>query len=140
MDVRPLDENYSEYSLDPSEQRPCGECRACCSALAVVELGKPDFTTCPHECASGCAIYGRHPQSCRHFFCLWKLPNWLLADEDRPDKLGVVICVRNDDERKQLEVWELWPGAVQQPRVQQFLAQIVVPHVVVTPLQWTITS
>lgn len=139
MDIKPLDEQYTEYSLDAREQRPCGTCRACCTALAVIELQKPDYTRCRHECASGCAIYEQRPESCRHFFCLWKIPGWLLQDEDRPDQLGVVVCVRHVGADKQLEVWELWTGASQQPRVQAFLKQLLVPPVILSPLQWTIT-
>jgi hypothetical protein len=139
MEVKPINENYSAYVLHEDEQRPCGKCTACCTALSVIELRKSDYTHCQHECAQGCAIYHQRPSTCRTFACLWKVPNWILHDDDRPDKLGVIFCVRNVEERKQFEVWEIWPGAAQQPRVQALLQQIQVPHILISPLVWSVT-
>ena len=139
MDIERPDENYSLYILDENEQRPCGECTACCTAMAVDEIGKPNYTRCQHECSRGCAIYGQHPNTCRAFACLWKVPNWILEDSDRPDKLGVVFYVRESNETKQLEVWEVWPGAAQQPRVKALLQAIQVDYLIVSPVVWSIT-
>lgn len=69
--------------------RQCGPCTACCTSLAVDELAKPTHSVCRHECAAGCAIYARRPQSCRDYRCLWL--TGLLQDEDRPDRLGVIF-------------------------------------------------
>ena len=106
--------------------------------MAVVELGKPNYTTCPNECSHGCAIYAHRPNACRTFVCLWKLPNWILSDEDRPDKLGVIFFVRMTGERQQLVLWELWAGAAQQPRIAEILRRIDADPVIVSPPSWTI--
>ena len=137
MEVQKVDDDFSEWEVGVDELRPCDGCRACCSAMAVEELGKPNYTTCKYECEKGCSIYGNHPGTCRAFFCLWKLPNWLLKENDRPDKLGVVFYVRTEGETKQLEIWELWPGAAKQPQVVSILTTINADYVLVSPAHWT---
>jgi hypothetical protein len=73
------------------EGRDCGGCTACCSELAVIELQKPNGTTCQHRRpGGGCAIYKTRFSICRTFHCGWrKLPN--LDDSWRPDRSGVMI-------------------------------------------------
>jgi hypothetical protein len=94
--------------------KPCGECRACCTALAVAEFSKPNYRPCVHECDQGCAIYPDRPDSCRTYLCLWKT-GWLEGDERRrPDRLGVIFDWHGMTET--LRVWEVWPGATQEPQ------------------------
>lgn len=70
--------------------RACGDCRACCTTHGVPQkINKPAFTSCVHECATGCAIYPKRPGPCRAFRCLWL--DGLLDDEDRPDRSGLVL-------------------------------------------------
>jgi hypothetical protein len=72
----------------PMLQRSCGECRECCTAMAVGEIGKGWYEKCARLSESGCDIYGSHPTSCKDYHCLW-LDGWG-GEDDRPDKLGVI--------------------------------------------------
>jgi hypothetical protein len=97
--------------------RSCGECQACCTVTGVWEMHKPDYTRCPNQCDSGCAIYENRPNTCRNFSCLWQ-SGLLPGDERRrPDKMGVVFEVREDDQGKRIQAWEVWPGAFNEPNV-----------------------
>lgn len=76
-------------------QRKCGDCKACCTAISVEEIRKPFGAKCEHECEKGCAIYGKHPDSCQGYMC-----GWLMGfgdDTDRPDKIGAVLHHSMDD-------------------------------------------
>lgn len=70
-------------------QRGCGECRACCTTCAVVELNKPLNTPCQHLCDRGCGIYESRPNSCREYDCAWLQGH--LSDKHRPDRSGIVF-------------------------------------------------
>lgn len=78
--------------LHEGAQRQCGSCQVCCYAKGIVtgEMRKPAWVTCDHQCASGCAIYddGR-PVDCIDYRCEWHAG--LLAEEDRPDRSGILI-------------------------------------------------
>jgi hypothetical protein len=78
------------------EWRQCGTCTACCTALAVKELGKPYYCKCEHEAPSQCSIYEKRPPNCRSFQCFWSTANAIgLGREfgigDRPDILGAIF-------------------------------------------------
>ena len=72
----------------------CGTCRACCRALGVEELDKPEWRMCQHAKGGGCTIYPTRPTSCREYACVWlqsqegpvPLPGFL-----RPDRCGVIL-------------------------------------------------
>jgi len=69
--------------------RTCGECTACCTILAVEEIGKALNEPCRHLCGTGCAVYEARPTACRTFNCLWL---WSGKDEaERPDRSGVML-------------------------------------------------
>ena len=79
----------------------CGDCQACCHAVAVHEIGKGEYTTCEHQCPSGCAIYNRRPESCRSYYCFWRMSHamssvqkqgWMSTSvTNRPDQLRVIF-------------------------------------------------
>jgi hypothetical protein len=70
---------------------PCGGCTACCTVVGVEELGKPYNCKCEHDNGSGCAIYGKHPGSCKEFACFWAMGIFGDIPELRPDRLGVLL-------------------------------------------------
>ena len=82
-------------------ERSCGDCKLCCSTMAVYELDKPRGECCKHVNGKGCGIYADRPQSCREFECLWLLAGTsmlgakgaakLFPRADRPDALDVVF-------------------------------------------------
>jgi hypothetical protein len=71
--------------------RTCGECTACCMVMAIVELGKDNYTPCPNCTGTSCAIYQTRPTTCRGWSCEWWLGRLGLSDDQRPDKLGVIF-------------------------------------------------
>jgi hypothetical protein len=104
--------------------RSCDECQACCTVVGVTELEKGTWTRCTHQCEQGCAVYERRPETCRGYSCLWQA-GLLEGDERRrPDKLGIVCDLRHEGVRPVVQVWEVWPGAFQQPNVVALLQQI----------------
>jgi hypothetical protein len=105
------------FVFSPQEERPCGDCRACCTVLGVEELRKPNYTPCRHECSQGCAIYQDRPSSCRVFNCWWKIG---MVDGKRPDKSGIIVdslstCVR---------IWEAKPGALRCPMNRRTIGKL----------------
>lgn len=97
--------------------RACGECTACCTVLAEVELRKPMRCACVHQRQSGCSIYDARPRACRDFHCLW-LRGALPAEVAyRPDRLGVLFDAYRPagaaDVR--LAALEVWNGAFEEP-------------------------
>ncbi len=76
------------------EDRPCGDCIACCQVLNIdePELVKPQGTLCPNCTGTGCSIYETRPQVCRGWNCAWKrIPS--MPPETRPDAMGVLFTV-----------------------------------------------
>lgn len=70
--------------------RSCEGCTACCTTHAILELKKPYFESCKHQCATGCSIYSNRPPSCRDYYCQWRLGK---IGGERPDKSGIVIDI-----------------------------------------------
>jgi len=94
--------------------RSCGDCKACCTILAVHELHKPANTPCKHLCETGCSIYEKRPVTCFAWFCLWRwspyydtlpddkkkireiksLIDLQIPDNMRPDQCGIMLDFR----------------------------------------------
>lgn len=106
--------------------RDCGECTACCTALAVYELNKPARWACDFVGPAGCRNYEARPASCKEFNCQW-LQGELGPDLDlRPDRLGVVFDRFQSlaTGRVRCIVRELWRGALDDPRIAELLRKI----------------
>ena len=110
--------------------RSCGGCTACCKTHAVVELDKEPFTWCKHcNIGEGCSIYGRHPTDCKEYFCFWRKDARYLTENDRPDRLKVVIDHHRVPFRYGRSVAmvifrEVESGAMEQPRVKEIKAKL----------------
>jgi hypothetical protein len=75
--------------------RKCGACTLCCTAMAVPELDKPNGVPCVHLTRNGCGIYEDRPESCRGFLCGWR--RGIGRDvEHRPDRTGAVLHAEED--------------------------------------------
>lgn len=102
--------------IDASPRR-CDGCTACCLTHGVQELSKPYYRACQHQSEAGCAVHGHHPRSCQGFACAWRGGTSLTLDDERPDKIGIVVdCnpftwpgASNTD--KGWYCYEVWPGA-----------------------------
>ncbi len=81
-------------SLTPHPGKSCGSCTACCTVMAVNELGKGIYEHCQHlrpviAKDQGCQIYQSRPASCRIWSCSWLCSD--MAEDMRPNRCGVVI-------------------------------------------------
>ena len=105
----------AESAVRP-DARECGPCSACCTAIAVHELGKRAWQTCEHLGDSSCGIYPDRPASCRNFECQW-VKGVLEVDGTvdvglRPDVCGVIFDYQPDTAHGDLfTAWEVEPGA-----------------------------
>ncbi len=80
-----------EQQLVPG--RSCGSCNVCCVALTIDDpaLRKAQGFRCRNAQAdNGCAIYANRPETCRTFYCGWRLLRWL-PDALRPDQTKVLV-------------------------------------------------
>ena len=72
--------------------RECGGCVECCRVipLDLPELAKPTGELCAY-CVdgAGCRVHAIRPQTCRTWFCLWRVVE--LSEDWRPDRSGVVV-------------------------------------------------
>lgn len=96
------------------ERRSCGGCTACCRSLAVDELDKPEWASCPNQLAEGdhgggCGAYNDRPASCRAFSCCWLTGLKVTTTDHRPDRCGVVLIPT--DNPKVVQARELWEAA-----------------------------
>jgi hypothetical protein len=111
--------------------RTCGECSACCVAFDVGALEKPAGVPCPHlRAEGGCGIYPRRPDSCRAFACAW-LTNVTWPDEERPDRLGVVVAPADEHSAfassaaiPHFVAYELRPGALDSIHAEPLLKRL----------------
>jgi len=74
--------------------RVCGDCQLCCEIFGMTELDKGPLTKCKYQSDAGCTIHSTRPPECRIYQCLWKSDE-SIPDDQRPDKIGVVIDQRN---------------------------------------------
>jgi hypothetical protein len=77
----------------------CGGCNVCCVVPRIDEpaLQKLPGCRCRNALSNGeCAIYEMRPQTCRSFFCGWRLLSWVDA-RLRPDRSGVFIRLTEDE-------------------------------------------
>lgn len=113
--------------------KPCDGCQACCFVQRIQELNKPEFSTCPHQCYSGCDVYATKPAECSGYRCAYSMGAIVGGLETRPDNLGLIIdfrpALRPDaaqyGEREDLiAIWEVWPGAALSSRGLQYITKL----------------
>ena len=79
-------------SLPLLPDRDCGGCVECCRVipLNLPELAKPTGELCAY-CVdgAGCAVHAIRPNTCRIWFCLWRVIE--LDERWRPDRSGVIV-------------------------------------------------
>lgn len=112
-------------SAPADSDRSCGECTACCTLLRVVELRKPQRFACDHVCREGCRIYEERPLSCREFSCGWLRGETPTDPQWRPDRLGVMVDSWTERQTgdRYVVLFEMWPEACADPRVEQWLRE-----------------
>lgn len=90
---------FNIIQIDKGETpNPCGECRACCSTLEVVDgdFNKPANTPCKYLCEAGCSIYTSKPSLCSTYYCMYAVLDGLLDGRDRPDKVGILVSMSDE--------------------------------------------
>jgi len=103
-------------SLPVIQARTCGECAVCCIFVSIAELNKPARVPCSNLESSGygCTIYNAgRPQVCKDFKCSWLLGAG--REEDRPDRIGVMLTVQDIQDGRYALALETRPGAVAGP-------------------------
>ena len=133
--VRPGD--GAKRRRENAASRRCGPCTACCSSMAIDELGKPEWTPCEHlvdtehaksrtgtpstvpvrisaeqlrtRGGGGCSNYKERPNSCAKFRCQWLAGMPLTEEKHRPDRCGLIIVDTADP--RAVQARELWAGA-----------------------------
>lgn len=103
--------------------RACGDCRACCTVLGVVELAKEQHRRCHHVGPGGCAIYETRPGSCAGYVCGWLGGAYGKGQSSRPDRLGVIVDKPLPSEPRVL-VREVWRGAFDRRGVRALLLEL----------------
>lgn len=72
--------------------RTCGGCVECCRfiPLDLPELSKPTGSLCAY-CVdgAGCSVHEVRPQTCRTWFCVWRVV--ALSEAWRPDRSGIIV-------------------------------------------------
>lgn len=134
--------------------RKCGDCTLCCRLVPVVELGKKAGERCQHQrYHKGCAIYGKHPVSCRLWSCKW-LVDGAAAGLPRPDRAHYVIDIMPDfvtmthddtGERHEIPVQQVWVDphhreAWRTPEFRGFMLQMAADHGMATIIRWSSTE
>lgn len=99
--------------------RPCSECTACCTLMAVTELGKPFYQKCVHVSSAGCGIYETKPHGCNVFHCLWThIP--IFPEAYRPDKYGVMFEAAGSE----LSIYEIEKDRLLNQSVWNFIHKV----------------
>ena len=85
------------------------------------------MTLCKHQCKTGCAIHKTRPRECRNYQCLWRVDESIPEDQ-RPDKLGVVIERRDSPIGPSLAVHQQKENQWQQLPTWPILQQLCKEH------------
>jgi hypothetical protein len=83
------------------KDRTCGDCTLCCLIFDISEFPEKNVGEWCKHCkpGQGCGIYEDRPLSCSGFRCLWL--RGVGAEEDRPDRIGVVFSFAPWDDKNQ---------------------------------------
>ena len=84
--------------------RECGECTACCSWLIGDAFGWKFGAgkSCKFLECNGCGVHKARPEICRDYQCAWS--QYLLPEEMRPDKCGVLASVERNENGQYLKL------------------------------------
>ena len=99
-----------------NNSRSCEGCTACCHVMGVKEISKPHFADCKHQCETGCSIYGKHPTSCKVYYCGWRSG---VTTGERPDKSGILVDLV--PRSGLVVVYEVRPGAFADPAARKII-------------------
>ncbi len=86
--------DHQKRRLKVVQDRQCGDCRVCCSALTIVALDKPWGEPCKHLVQTGCGIYEQRPSECSEYLCGWR--RGMGDEEHRPDLIGVLLTAHDN--------------------------------------------
>lgn len=112
--------------------RQCGGCTACCTALTVVVLDKPEYVACRHQGLHECTIYNERPATCRDYRCLWH--QGYMDESFRPDCWGLILDMMPTVAGPRLRVWETEVGVWDRPgiawQVRKIAERLKLPGIV----------
>ena len=94
--------------------RTCGECAVCCIDVRIEPLDKPAREPCRNLGPGhvSCTVHGTNaqPKVCKAFLCAWI--QGAGGEDDRPDKIGVMVTVQQIENGTFALALEHKPGAV----------------------------
>ena len=101
--------------------RVCGDCSACCVTHGVPAMNKDAGAACHRmRPTGGCMVYEIRPRACRTYKCAWLMGLLQLEDRDRPDRIGLVLDLRdNEILGPTVQLYELWTDARVSPFAQE---------------------
>jgi Fe-S-cluster containining protein len=105
--------------------RECGSCSACCTALTIEVLNKPQGTPCRHlrvMQGHGCSVYETRPTVCRRYQCLY-LKGFGYEHSDRPDVTGILLTAPCEH-RGPIQITETQEGALDRAHTRGLLQRL----------------
>lgn len=89
-----MSEHYQKWT-EPTFDRECGSCYACCVYLGIEELKKWTGQTCKHldgrDATKRCSIYNKRPHACSGYECVWRAG--FGPDNLQPNQSGLLITM-----------------------------------------------
>lgn len=132
-------------------KRECGDCQLCCTVLAIKEVPTSGYTTCRHQCATGCDIYEDRPNDCMNWSCIWVTDSGskITRNKETPRKIGVFFSNAIDKSQRSSQqilgfplvlAHEIRPGAADKKlarrAINRFLRRGAVIILVKHPEPW----
>lgn len=109
------------FTVLEGELKPCGDCKACCTVVGVVELEKQNYQRCHHLCTAGCEIYDSKPESCTEYQC-WYTQGLV---EGRPDRIGLIVDFQMTPLPGLIRVWEVREGASETRKGKRLISKLL---------------
>lgn len=93
---------HKQLWSEPTFNRECGSCYACCVYLGIEELKKFSGQTCKHlhggtDPTKRCTIYDKRPHACSMYECVWRAG--FGPDNLRPYDSGMLITIYRSENK-----------------------------------------
>jgi Fe-S-cluster containining protein len=90
-----VEQKHPQKWTEPTFDRECGSCYACCVFLGIEELKKWSGQACKHldgmQADKRCSIYAKRPQACAVYKCVWR--EGFGPDNLQPNQSGMLITM-----------------------------------------------
>jgi len=90
-----VEQRHPQKWTEPTYNRECGSCYACCVYLGIEELKKWTGQACKHldgvHATKRCSIYANRPHACVAYECVWRAG--FGPDNLQPSQSGLLITM-----------------------------------------------